>query len=231
MRLYRLVLILLGTAIIQSCMLSGKMTKIVSEHYVKKGSFTQADNTDWLIVNSNNLQRVQGYCKTRYNRFFTIPLIVYTYSDEKMECHVNPRIYVNSLIKEINTLTQSEINSAKIKGKQIELTVNSLPSKFNHHYNNHFIALDFLFRSMTLSFTKNELYTKGSGIEINYIIRVKETLEVIKTGTLNSFVAADYYQKNYGQRRKFFVQDYLYSFDNKLENACRQIAQDLINQL
>lgn len=231
MNFFKCVLVILVAAALQGCMLAGKMTRIVSEHYVKKGSLKQIDNSDWLTVNSDKLPKINGFCNTRYKRFFTIPLLVYTYSDEMIECKVNPKMYVNSIITEINKLTQSGINSSKIIGKKVELAIYSIPVTFHHHYNNHFIAVQFLFQNVTLSFTKNELYNKASAIEIQYTIRDKETLTVIKSGTLSSSVQSQYYIKNYSQRRKIFVQDYLYSFDNNIENSCRQIATDLFNQL
>lgn len=217
--------------LLQGCMLTGKMTKLVSEYYAPKKSLRVNDNTNWLIIKTDSLPRVNGYCQTRYNRFFTVPLIIYTYSAENIECKVNPKMYVNSIVAEINRLSQSTSTNKLLSGKIIELSVNNIPMVFNHNYDNHYVSLQFFFQNIGLSITKNELFYKKNSLRVSYKIQDAATLTLLKQGYLSEPFSGAYYLKNYGQRRKNFVKDFIAAYDNDLENACKMIALNLINQL
>jgi hypothetical protein len=231
MKLTRACVLLLVPLVLQQCMLSGKMTRIVSEHYAPKAKLRIQETPNWLEVKTDNLPRINGYCQVNYNRFFTVPLIVYFYSDEKIQCSVNPKIYVNRLIDELTrSLTTNGIES-KISGKKIEITVTSLPLTFHHRYYSHYAALQLLFNNLYFSISENELSNKAGSLAVDYVIRDNSAQNIIKAGSLSAGIPGSFVTKNYSQRRKFFVQDYISTFDMNVETSVKQICTDLINQL
>jgi len=213
----------------QSCMLTGKMDRIVSEHYATKSLKipTTAHN---IIVHSDSLPWINGYCKSRYNRFFTVPLIIYTYSDEMIQCKINPRIFASVIVNELNALIAQENNPDKLNGKTIEIWINDIPATISHRYTNHFVFFQLVVNSLTLSFTKNEMFNKKGDIRVRYLIR-DNSMNVLKQGTLTENVLYQYDFKSTGQRRKYFVQNYLHSFDRELETSSKKIAQSIINEI
>lgn len=231
MKYFKLLFIVSVFLLFQSCMLSGRMTKLISEYYAPKKTLRVSDISNWLIIKTDSLPRINGYCQTRYNRFFTVPLIIYTYSEENIECRVNPKMYVNSIVSEINRLSQLPSNTKLLAGKIIELSVNNIPSVFNHNYTNHYVSLQFFFQNIGLSITKNELLYKGNWLRVSYKIKDAITLTLLKQGYLSEPFSGAYYLKNYGQRRKIFVKNFIEQYDNALENSCKMIALKLMNEL
>ncbi|MGZ3898843.1 MAG: hypothetical protein ACXVO9_11605 [Bacteroidia bacterium] len=206
------------------------MTRIISEHYAKART-SKPEDTNWLTVKTDSLPHINGFCKVRYQSFFTVPLLVYTYSEERMECKINPKIYVNEIVTELTKKLREPVNENKISGKIIELSVNYVPTTFYHRYNSHYVALQVIFSNVYFSVTNNELNNKASSIRVSYVIRDAASSGVIRAGFLTAGIPGNYYKKSYSQRRKYFVQDYLSSFDRNLEYSSTQIANDLINQL
>lgn len=177
---------------LQSCMLKSKMTKIVTEHYTKKEALKPVVNAN-VTVNTDALARIPGYCRSSYQRFYTVPLLVYTFSSEAIRCQVNPNIYVNATNKEINKLLEG--NKEKLDNKQVEISFTNIPNAFNHNYKNHFIALQFLFFGFTLSTNKNEMYYPIGFIKLNYVVRDKTTQTILKQGELSEQIANLYVKR------------------------------------
>ncbi len=217
--------------VLQSCMLSSKMDKIVSKYYVQKHGLKPIDNKNNFVVNTDSLQKINGFCKSNYKSFYTVPLLVYFYSTERIKCTINPRFYVNTLITEINKLLESEANQGKLNDKTIELSFKNIPTTFNHHYtNNSFVALIFL-TQLSLSFTKDELYYPQSNLKISYIIKDKGTSTIIKQGVLTE-ILTNANDKRYSiYKRKYFVENFVTSYDNTMQTICQSLAQQLINEL
>ena len=210
-------------------MLTGKMTRIVSEHYAK-AKLSIPENTSWLIIKTDSLPRINGFCQARYQSYFTIPLLIYTYSEERMECKINPKIYVNEIVNELTRKLGDRENENKISGKVIELSVNYVPTTFYQRYNSHYVSLQVLFSNIYFSVINNEINNKASSIRVSYVIR-DASANVIRSGFLSAGTPGNYYRKNYSQRRRYFVEDYISSFDKNLQYSASQIAGDLINQL
>ncbi len=224
----RIAFLFLVFVALQSCMLKSKMTKIVTEHYTKKEALKPVTNTN-VTVNTDALPRIPGYCRSSYQRFYTVPLLVYFFSKEVIRCQVSPNIYVNAVNKEINKLFES--NKEKLNNKQLEITFTNIPNAFNHSYKNHFIAIQYLFFGITISTNKNEMYYPIGFIKLNYVLRDKTTQNILKQGELSEQISNLYVKKEYYQSRKHFVEDFVTLHDNNTTNACQLIAQKLINEL
>lgn len=228
MLLKRTTILFLACFALQSCMLKSKMTKIVTDHYTKKEALKPVA-TNYLTVNTDALPRLPGYCRSSYQRFYTVPLLVYFFSREVIRCQVSPNIYVNAINKEINKLLEG--NKEKLDNKQVEIAYTSIPNAFNHSYKNHFIAVQFLFFGITISTNKNEMYYPIGFIKLNYVVRDKTTQSILKQGELSEQIPNLYIKKDYNRRRKHFVEDFVTLYDNNTTNACQLIAQKLVNEL
>ncbi|MBL7913309.1 MAG: hypothetical protein JNJ41_19760 [Bacteroidia bacterium] len=204
------------------------MTKIVTDHYAKKEALKPV-NVDNLKINTDLIRSVPGYCRSSYQRFYTVPLLVYFFSREIIRCQVNPNIYVNATNKEINKLLES--NKEKLDNKQIEIAYTSIPNSFNHSYKHQVVSLQFLFFGFTFYTNKNETYSPIGFIKLNYVVRDKTTQSIIKQGELTEQIANLYTLKNSYESRKKFVEDFVNLYDINTTNACQLIAQNLVNQL
>lgn len=224
----RLIGLLIIAALLQGCMLSGKMTRIVSEYYAPKAKLRMQESPAWLSIKTDSLQRVYGYCEARYKRFFTVPLLFYTYSDEKMECKINPKIYANFLSSALQKQLTAAGMENKLSGKVLEVSLSQVPSTFYHRYYSHYIILQNL---LHFSITENELSNRAGTVRLSYILRDQTTQNIIKAGVLSAPVAGSFYTKYYSERRLYFVQNFVATFDRQLQTAIDQLSTDLIYQL
>lgn len=212
-------------------MLTSKMDKIVAKYYVQKNGLKQVDNKNNFTLNTDSLPRINGFCKSSYRNFFTVPLLVYFYSDEKIKCSVNPRFYVNALVNDVNKLLENESNNSKLNDKTIELYFKNIPTTFNHHYGNSFIVVQFFLVNLSLSFTKDELYYPQNKMRVSYVIKDKNSSTILKQGDLSQVLTNASVKTRSIYRRKRFVENFVNSYDNTMENICQEMAQQLINEL
>lgn len=208
-------------------MLTSKLDKIVIEHYAKKQALKPIESKNNSVIFTDSLKRINGFCKTEYKSFFTIPLIFYYYSKEKIFCRINPKFYANTILAEFNDRLKDESKSKKLDGKTIEIIFNTIPTSFYHQYTNHFVLVQYA----NLSFSKDELYNERDDLKISYIIRDNQTSQIIKRGRVENQFLSNSYRKAFRERRKTFIRNFVATFDNNLQFSCRQIAQYLINEL
>jgi hypothetical protein len=207
-------------------MLSSRMDKIVSEYYAKKGSLKPVEDKGNVVFNSSALQRVPGFCRSRYKNYFTIPLLFYTYASEKINCQVNPKIYAGA----ISNYFYSELNAdslwPKLQGKTLEITFNELPCAFVHKYQDHYLILQYGFN---MSFSNEEMTDQGGRIRISYVIR--DQAGNVKQGQLEQPVSPTYNRRNFAQSRRTLVKNFIYTFDDKYLDACARIARALNSEI
>jgi hypothetical protein len=222
-------LILLNAVMLQSCMLNSKMEKIVSRHYARQ-KFTLADDTAPLEIRTDSLKRVNGFCRSGFQRFFTVPLLVYTYSEEKIKCDINPKIMVNSIVTILRERLAAENVRTAMQGKTLQLHFLEVPSVFYHQYSNSYVMLP-LFVVQTLSFTKEELWNNYSRYRIYYSLRDDVSGRVLKSGYLYQQVANETVRKSPGERRRRCVENFVGIFDDNLQAAGRELALQVLNEI
>ncbi len=216
----------------QGCMLTSKMDKIVSGYYANKSSLNSLNNKNNFLINTDSLKRLNGFCKSEYKSFYTVPLLVYTYSNEKIKCTVNTKFYVNAFVNELNKLLDLEYNKQKLDNKTIELFFTRIPNSFTHSYYSHTIIIQFLFgNGITLAFREDEMYYPQNKITLNYVIRDKSTSGVLKQGNFSELVNKAYSKKGYYEGRRYFVEDFVQAYDNTMQYNCTLIAQKLVDEL
>jgi hypothetical protein len=230
MRLPALLASVLVLFTLQSCMLCSRMDKLVSQHYARKQALKPIEEKANVSINTTALNKVNGFCRSRYKRFFTIPLLIYTYSDERIQCDVNPKIYAGLIVRELYSKMETEEWRGKLDGKILYLNFGSIPSRFTHNYENHFIALPIFYTSINLSYTKEEGFSERKGMYLSYTIK-DNSGNILKQGELEQTVNNTYIKRPWSQWRKHFIQDFISNFDGNFEEACRALSDKLLNVL
>jgi hypothetical protein len=203
-------------------MLSSRMDKLVSEYYAKNGSLKPIEDKGNVVFNSSALQRVPGFCRSRYKNYFAIPLIFYTYASEKINCQVNPKIYAGAISRYIYAELGADSLPQKLQGKTLEISFNELPCTFFHRYQDHYVILQYGFN---MSFSNEDMADQGGRIRISYVI--KDQAGNATQGQIEQPVSSTYYKRNYSQSRKSMIKNFIYTFDDKYINACQRAAQAL----
>ncbi len=126
--------------LVQSCLLKNKVDRTVNTYYTKRNFNLQTYYTDKLVLNTKEIPSVEGFCKTNYKSFFTVPLLLYTFSKEVIKCDVNPRILINTISNEINSMAENEEYAEMFSDKEIELIFKKVPTTFYYRYLSHFFV-------------------------------------------------------------------------------------------
>ncbi len=218
---------------LQSCMLPGKVDKVVSMHFAQSGGLKQIEPTNPdLYVNTDSLQRINGYCKSELKRFFTVPLFVYNYWGEKIRCTINPRIYARHVVLELEQMMKSAETDSAFKNKTIELHFTRMPSTFYHNYNFHAVYLLYT----TVNFQKSECYNfpnaeKTDKIAVTYTIRDKQDQRILKSGKFIQWCEVTYLQKQPFERKKQFLEMYVQNYDARMKEAGTNLAREIVYEL
>lgn len=226
---FKNVILLASLAVFQSCMLPGKMNKAVSSYYITNNISRAIDNTNGFIIH-DTAQKINGYCQSKINTFYTVPLLVYTFSRESMTCKVNKNIYTNAIVKELNNKIASDSVGWEFNKKTLDLSFENVPNTFGHKYTSHFFFFQ-LIVNVYFSFVKNEMYSPMGNIKIKYIIKDKTSLLPIKEGYLEETVSNIYLKNERGRSRKKFIKDFVTSYDRSMTEHCKNISQKLIKEL
>jgi hypothetical protein len=200
------------------------MDKLVSTYYAQKGSLKPIEEKGNVKLNMQALPKTPGFCKSRYRSFFMIPLLVYTMSNEKINCRVNPKIYVNVFAGELYSALQAEVY--KIDGKTLEINFTDVPSSFTHRYQEHLVALPYVWTG----FEKEEAHSDNAYVRLNYTVR-DASLNIVKQGEIEQIVNPTAAIRSWSLRRKTFIQNFVANFDSNLESSCREAARAIVNQL
>ncbi len=227
--LFKNILVLAILAVFQSCMLTGKMNKTVSKYYITNNITKIIDNKNGFII-QDTAQKLNGYCNSKINTFYTVPLLLYTFSRESMTCRVNKNIYTNVIVKELNNVIAGDSIAKKLNGKTLSLSFENIPNTFGHKYTSHFFFFQ-LIVNVYFSFVKNEMYSPIGNIKLKFSIKDKDALVLIKEGYLEESVPNIYLKNERGRSRKKFIKDFVTSYDQLMTEHCKNISQKLIKEL
>jgi hypothetical protein len=216
---------------LQSCMLTSKMDKIVAKHYSNIQAVNLLDNKNAISFSTDSLPKINGFCKSKYKHFYTIPLVVYIYSREKIVCEINPKYYVNATINELNYLMDSDSTKLKMENKSLELKFKKLPNTITHSFNGNFIGIQYLFGLFSLSFNFEKMYYPEGIMSVDYVIKDKATFSVLKAGTVNEMIFNVSDRKGLLDSRRYFVESFVNSFDRDMRKASYSVAKKIINEL
>jgi len=172
------------------------------------------------------LQRVPGFCRSRYKKFFTIPLLFYTYASEKINCQVNPKIYASAIASQFYERLNADSLWPKLQGKTLEISINELPCAFWHRYQDHYVILQYGFN---MSFSNEEMAEPAGRIRISYTLR--DQAGNTSQGQIEQPVSSSYSKRNFAQPRKSMIKNFIYTFDDKYLEACSRAAWALSSDI
>lgn len=221
---------LLCLIVAQSCLLKNKVERTVNSFYTKSSFNLQTYYTDRIVLNTKEIPSISGFCKTNYKSFFTVPLLFYTFSKELIECDVNPRILINSISNEINSMAENEDYAEMFSDKEIELIFKKVPTTFYYRFKNHIVFVPFYFHFFATYNT--DLYNIGDTLILNYNIRDKVTRTSIKQGEINYLINGRQVEKQKpNQSRLEFIEDFYRYYDDQLLTSGSEIAKMIINEI
>ncbi|MDX2174506.1 MAG: hypothetical protein SFY56_15490 [Bacteroidota bacterium] len=225
------IIVFISIILLQSCMLTSKMDKIVSRHYASAQAITSLDNRNAIPFNIDSLPKINGFCKSRYSDFYVIPLIIYTYSCEKIVCEINPKYYVNATMNELNNLIERDANQLKLENKSLQLIFKKIPNSFIHKFDANSFAFQYFIIPISGTIAKEKMYYDSNEIVVDYIIRDKSTKELIKKGRIIETVTSVFDSKALIDTRWYFVETFVNSYDRAMRYASYSVAQKIVNEL
>jgi hypothetical protein len=215
----------------QSCLLKNKVERTVNSYYTKRSFNLQTYYTDKIVLNTKEIPTISGFCKTNYKSFFTVPLLFYTFSKEIIKCDVNPRILINTISNEINSMAENEDYAEMFSDKEIELIFKKVPTSFYHRYRSHFVVPLFSsFFFIPSYWGKTELCNVGDSIVVNYSIRNKVSITTIKQGEIHYLLKGKQIERN-GEEKIKFIEDFYRYYDDQLLTSGNEIAKMIVNEI
>jgi hypothetical protein len=216
---------------LQGCMLAGRMTKTVSRHYAREDVFSPPPSKYISVVNTDKLQKVNGFCKTEYKRFFFVPLLIYNLSSEKIKCTVNPKVFTNYIVGKIDSALVAEGLAGTLETKSLEIHFNAVPTTFFHRYNYHlFYIFTFYF-----GFVKEEMYNYKESeatlpISFDYLLRDRETSSIIKQGEISRYSTFNKMNRDFGTR-KYLLREYVEKYDMDMKSVSDAAVNSIIEEI
>lgn len=140
--------------LLSSCMTTSRMNKLVMKYYVKQSkTILTPPPSDILEMDYTKLKRVNGYSKSRYKSFFTVPLLIYTFSKERIQCEINPKLLTWQLNEKLKSYLQSSDFAEKMSNRKVVIEWQKLPNVIEHKYVSHFLALPYSYNSASITKT------------------------------------------------------------------------------
>lgn len=216
----------------QACMLKHTVDRTVNNYYTNRRVILASDTSSRILLNTREIQPQNSYCKAHYDSFFTVPLIIYYYSKEIICCNVNPTLLVNSVVNSLNTLAENDENLDYFSGKNIELHFHKVPTVFYHRHRSHFLFNPFpLIGLFVIHYhPRSELYNHDDYVHLTYVVRDKNTQQIIKEGEIQHLLPGIYRLMN-SEKKTQFIEDFYKVYDDNMLNTGTGIAMEIINKL
>jgi hypothetical protein len=212
-----------------SCMTTSRMNKLVTKHYVSKhNTILKPELNQNLDMDYGSLKYINGFCKSRYKSFYTVPMLLYTFSKEQIECEINYRLITWPLIEKLNNYMGQEYYKEKFYGKKIIIAWQNLPNTLEHKYVNHFIALPFTIVDIDVT----KVHFKSDLGKIACFIKIVDSegheLKSVKfEETMNPVFIETFYE---GPRRDF-IRNGLNIMDQRYNMAFHQLINSILKEI
>lgn len=210
-------------------MTTARMNKLVTKHYVNKNKtiLTPAVNPN-LEIDYSGLKHVNGYCNSKYKRFFTVPLLIYTFSKERIQCDINYKLITWPMIDKLNNYLGQEYYQEKLNGKKLVLEWKRLPNTIEHQYVNHFIALPFSYVDIDVT----KVHFKSDLGSINCVMKLLDASgHVLKQVNLEESMNPILIESFFEGRRRDFIWNGLRAMDEHYNMAFHQLINSILEQI
>lgn len=213
----------------QGCLLKKRIDSSIAAYYGKRSYYLNTYANPSLKLNTDSLTLMPGYSKSRYNSFFTVPLLFYYYSNEKIRCDVNPLLLINSVMSRLGAMSETEFPHL-FEGRELELCFKKVPTTLYYKYKSHVLLSPFppifsLFRS-----SKKELYSAAADVVLSYTVRDKNSGLVTKQGEIRHQIRGNY-RKQINENRVEFIENFYKFYDDELLTSGNEIATSIVKEL
>jgi hypothetical protein len=227
--MHRLIRQFLVVALIalQGCMLPGRLTRLVATTLPKPPLDAPPELPARVTVVTDSIRGPYMGVNTKLKQFFAVPLLVYTYSREKMECVISAKRYTTVLRTQFASLCASESYREKLKDLECRITVKQVPAKLFHVYNGHFVALPLV----RFSVHDELMYYPAGEIVIEYTLTRDATPEVVRRGELRYPLYEMKFNRDMWHTRRELVASFTNALNDYLTIRCEQAAQSVLDQI
>lgn len=161
---------------------------------------------------------------TKKTRKF-LPLIFYWQVDYQLSSTLNPKIPINLFISAFSTYANSKNLREKLDGKNLEMTINKIPTSFS--LNDDFRSIVLLI--VAFSWEKIYLLPVNTDLQISYKLS-KENGE-INNGVLNISDLNKIKEKTYFKTMKRATTEYLTQYDENIKLMAKSAVVQMIEKL
>jgi len=213
-------------------MTSNRMDKLVANYYMTKDRhMLSPPSCAQYQMNYSNLGHVSGHSKTRYEKFFIIPLVFYTYSNEKMNCDINPKVLSHSFCKKLKYHLDQEYYKLKLEGRKLEIVFSSMPNTINHQYKNQVVFIPSQYYFNPIVYSKKEEFSFAAG-DLLMQCKVKDYFgNVIKEFDVQREIQPIFYETEHEGMRKDFIYFGLDKLSAQYDDAYEGIVMQILDEL
>lgn len=221
--------LLVCIVLLSSCMTRSRMNKLVTKYYAQKDKLIlSTPSKEQYEVNFTRLPVVNGYCHSKFKSFFTVPLLVYTFSKERIVCTINPKLVSWELTNILNKELSMEENAERIKGKKIILEWQHLPNTIEHKYVNHYVPMPRSY--IDISVTKVDFKADNGKLEL--ICKITDAQgTILKQLTIEETVEPVHIETYFEGRRRDFIWNGLTAMNEHYIAKYNTIVKNIIEEL
>jgi hypothetical protein len=193
-----------------------------------------ANGNDIVFVKRDNSPPKKTYCTCDRKKYLLVPLVVVNYLERKIDCSVDPQIFEDLFIEEINSQISRYYSSSADAGIKIVLSFQKVPRTYSAHFKGHCFIIPLPPFVIGLRGGNQKIGSPADSLSISYsIYNSKENgaATVIREGTLAQVCTPILLKRDRGVKRKQFVEDYLNSWDVNMRYFNTRLAMQLLNQL
>lgn len=212
-----------------SCMTTSRMNKLVMKYYVKQSkTILTPPPSDVLEMDYSKLKNVNGYSKSKYKSFFTVPLLVYTFSKERIQCEINPKLLTWQLNERLRSYLQSSDFVDKMNGRKVVIEWRKLPNVIEHKYVSHFLALPYTYSNVSV--TKTD-FRSDEGAFACVMKLIDSNGQVIKEKVYEDVLKAVLIETFFEGRRRDFIWNGLDQVSERNTAAFQLMINSILDEI
>ena len=192
-------------------------------------AFTPSDtvmtsNIGNIHIATEGLEKFTPISQVKKGDSYFIPALVYWGVKESFHCYLNPKVPMNIFNTTCGTFADSLHINERLHGQRLELTVNSLPSKFVYSDNLHIVYLLF----MGFYFGRQAITPESSNLSVTY--KVYNGTTVMRVGNVTIGNTDKPLVKNNKSTRKI-TRLYIDQYYRNMTRMAQQCMLKLANEL
>ncbi len=222
----------LCASVLCSCMTAHRMDKLVTNHYTQKGrNLLVPPVNDYFDLDYSKVKHLNYFTESKYRAFFTVPLLFYTFSKEKIYCAINPKLVAYDFYMELQNTLSQEYYKSKLTDKHLTIQFLSLPNGVEHKYVSNYIALPSRYSaSMGISINEISFTTDSGDVALKCFVRDKSG-NTLKEISLNKRLNPVTIKTMFEGRRRDFIYNGMARFDERYLTIYRELINQILEEI